>query len=98
MSFPLIEFLLLCVFLMTLGNFWLWFKPSHNKRHFYQWVIIYLNSYIAIHALYVLTIESFFPDIRYLDRLPFALLYGPLLCFIILAQKKGKLSKRTIGV
>lgn len=98
MTFPLIEFLLVCVFLMTIGNFWLWFRSHKNKKHFYHWFVLYLNSYISIHALYVLLIESFFPDIRFLDRLPFALLYGPFLCFIILAQKNGKLSKRTIGI
>ncbi len=98
MIFPLIEFLLICVFLMTLGNFWLWFKPIHKERYFYQKIIIYLNIYISIHALYVLIIEKFFPDIPYLDRLPFALLYGPFLFFIIRAQRDNKLSKRAIWI
>lgn len=98
MTFPLIEFLLAFIFLMTLRSLWLWFQPNHQKWHFYQKIVIYLNIYIGIHALYVLITESFFPDLHYLDRLPFALLYGPFLCFIILAQKNEKLSKRMIWI
>src|SRR5690606_37996753 len=98
MIFPLIELLLICVFLMTLGNFWLWFKPVHKEMYFYQRIVIYLNIYISIHAVYVLIIEKFFPSIAYLDKLPFALLYGPFLYFIIIAQRENKLSKRTIWI
>lgn len=83
---------------MTLSNFWLWRTSSQKYRYLYQRVVIYLNIYISIHALYVLTIESLFPEIRYLDKLPFSLLYGPFFCFIILAQKNDKVSKSTIAI
>lgn len=96
MNLPLVELLLVGVLLMTSRNFWVSFKTRYKKSHFYQSIVNYFNIYIGIHALYILITENLFHEIPFLYKFPFSLLYGPFLCFILIAQKHNRLSKRVV--
>lgn len=96
MKFPLIEVLLSSALLVALANLYLWLKTDRKKR-FYRLCALYLNSYLGFHALYVLIIvETIFPEIRFYDKFPFALMYGPFLYFAVVVLAHKKLSKRKI--
>lgn len=90
----LIQYLLFSVWLLTLVNLQLWIK-SRSKEPFMKIMAVF-NAYLSFHALYVIIIGQIFPHMPFLDRLPFALMYGPFLFFGAIIIHHNTISTRTL--
>lgn len=93
--FSFLLYILLSVIFIAFFNLYLFFKKKN--RNCIDGVLLGANVYLGIHAIYVFLIRALFYNHLYLDRFaPFALLYGPVLFFILSALLKREITYRTI--
>lgn len=91
--FVLIQYVLICVGLITFINGYLHLK--FKKEGVFNLLIGLVNVYLGFNAIYAFLIEQFFLDKSYLDRMaPFALMYGPFLYFATISLRDHKISTR----
>lgn len=86
LSFPPIPFLLFAISLVTVLGFYLAYRIQYKNA--FDKVLLWALFYLFVHSSYVLIMELFFSNQTWRDQLmPFALGYGPLMLFGMLALK-----------
>ncbi|RZK22970.1 MAG: AraC family transcriptional regulator [Flavobacterium sp.] len=91
MQFSIIQYLLTCVAVISVINIILILKLNAGTT--FSYVLRYFNSYLFVHALFVLSVEQFYGHLTWLERYaPFSLMYGPFLYFAFSAVSNKNIS------